>query len=63
MLCLETVDNGGLHQTPSHSKGIIDEAVNRKKLLHLSPRLEAVHVTFSLAGRLMGDFSPVVGVL
>ena len=52
-----------LHQVATGSKEVVDRAVNRKKLLDMSQRFEAAHVAFALAGRLMGDLSPIVGVV
>ena len=47
---------------PPHPKEIVKRTVDGEKALHLSRRLKAAHLPFLLAGRLVGDFSTVVGV-
>ena len=46
----------------SYSEEILDNTVEREKPLRLASRLEAAHVPFPLAGRLMRGFGAIVGV-
>ena len=41
---------------------IANDPVNRQKPLRLASGFELAHLAFPLSGRLMRDFSPVVGV-
>ncbi len=54
---------GSLHQVASGPKEIIDRTMNGQEALHVSKRFKPAHVAFSLASRLMGDLSAVVGIL
>ena len=47
----------------AHSEEILYEAVHGRKALHLGGRLEAPHLTLTLACRLMGHFGSIVRVL
>jgi hypothetical protein len=42
---------------------ILDDAVHRCESLQMGSRLEAAHLAFPLAGRLMRDFRAIVFVL
>ena len=48
---------------PSESEKIQNDAVNGKKSLSLSRRLEPSHLPFPLPGRLVRDFGSIVRVL
>ena len=48
---------------PAHPKEIVDGAMNGEEALDVSERFKPPHVAFPLAGGLMGDFGPVVGIL
>ena len=54
---------GGLHQVAPDPKEIVDGCMDKEEALNLSRRFEAAQVAFALAGRLMGDLGPIVGVL
>ena len=47
----------------SNPEEIIDGVVDREKALDVSWRFEPPHLPFALAGWLMGDLSPIVGIL
>ncbi len=51
------------HQVASNPKEIIDRSVDGKKPLDVSQRFEAAHLSFALAGGLVGHFGTIVGVL
>ena len=46
----------------AYSKKILDDTVEGEKPLRLASRLEAAHVPFPLAGRLMRGFGAIVSV-
>ena len=46
----------------SNSKKILDDAMEGEEPLRLASRLEAAHLPFPLAGRLMRGFGAIVGV-
>jgi hypothetical protein len=46
-----------------NSEQVVNRAVDREKSSNLCRRFEATHLTFLLAGTLVGDFSSVVFVL
>ena len=48
---------------PAHSKEILHDAMHGREALHVGGRLEAPHLPFALARRLMGDFGSIVRVL
>ena len=50
-------------QVPAHSKEILHDAVYGREALYVGGRLEAPHLPFALARRLMGDFGSIVRVL
>ena len=50
-------------QMPAHSKEIQHDAVHGRETLHVGGRLEAPHLPFALARRLMRDFGSIVRVL
>jgi hypothetical protein len=45
-----------------YSEKILDDTVEREKLLGLASRFESAHLPFPLASRLMRGFGAVVGV-
>ena len=47
---------------PAQVEEIADNTVYRQKPLRLASGFELAHLAFPLSGRLMRDFSPVVGV-
>ncbi len=48
---------------PPNAEQVQDDSVSGEESLRLAGRLEAAHLSLSLAGRLMGDFGTVVRVL
>ena len=53
---------GRPNQMPSDPEEIQDDAVDRQESLRLSGGLEPSHLSLSLPGRLVRDFSLIVGV-
>ena len=53
---------GGSQQVAPYPEKILDDTVEGEKPLRLASRLEAAHVPFPLAGRLMRGFGAIVGV-
>jgi hypothetical protein len=47
---------------PTHSEEILDDTVQAEESLSLTGRLEAAHVLFPLAGKLMRGLDTIVGV-
>ena len=47
---------------PPNPKQVLDYSLNREESLRLTGRFELAHLSLSLAGWLVGDFGPVVGV-
>lgn len=41
-------------------EGVVGDGMHRDEALSVSRRLEALHITFSLADMLVGDLSPIV---
>ena len=54
---------GRPQQMPSDPEEIQDDAVDGQETLRLNGGLESSHLSLSLAGRLVGDFRPIVCVL
>ena len=52
----------GAKPMSSNGEQVANGVVNREEPLGLRHRFESPHVTLALAGRLVGDFGPVVGV-
>ena len=52
-----------IERVAAYPKEIVDRAVDGEKALNVACGFKATHVAFALAGRLMGDLSPIVGVL
>jgi len=49
-------------QMPPDPKEIQDDSVDRQESLCLSGRFEPSHLSFTLSGWLVRDFSPIVGI-
>jgi hypothetical protein len=47
---------------PPKPEEVLDHPMNRQKSLRLACRFEPSHQTFSLSGRLMRHFSPIIGM-
>ena len=50
-------------QVSAHPEEILHNAVNGREALQMGGRLEAPHLAFALARRLMGDFGAIVRTL
>ncbi len=53
---------GWPNQMPSDPEEIQDDTVDRQELLRVSGGLEPSHLSFTLSGRLVRDFGPIVRV-
>ena len=51
-----------LHQVAYRSEKILDNGMEGEELLGLTSGFESANMPFSLTGRLMRDFGPIVGV-
>jgi hypothetical protein len=54
---------GGRHLVTARPEDVVDGRMDCEKVLRLTGGLEAAHLAFLLAGRLMGDFRLIVQAL